>query len=80
MHVALGPRSPTANGNNGKSQQKKGQTLKTNDCQQHLPSTAPPFPISTMNQLRYFFLFFNYAKMMMYAPLIRHEWEMKGRC
>lgn len=25
------------------------------------------------------FSLFNYGRMMMYAPLIRHEWEMKGR-
>lgn len=31
------------------------------------------------NQCNFLSFFFNYGGMMMYALLIRHEWEMKGR-
>lgn len=51
----------------------RNKAIRTRSSIQSLPACTFFFPQSI------WFSLFNYGRMMMYAPLIRHEWEMKGR-
>lgn len=61
-----------------KSTQKRPVTA-LDTATKNTQSYSAPTCVHFFHPQSIWFSLFNYGRMMMYAPLIRHEWEMKGR-
>lgn len=69
------PRSQITKGN----QHRTGQLNPSTETKAAKSTHSAPTCMCFFSHNQFHFSLFNYGRMMMYARLIRHEWEMKGR-